>query len=220
MLKSYDREIMKEFIILVIAMFVINAAIAGEGRTESDKAKESVVAEKRNHVLSPFHTEKYEYYEVCGCCEKDLQCEMMDKAIRWKDGNKYDSITKWKVKWDYAYSRDDNACFTDSFRVNIEITFHLPKWVCGGQPPPSLAEKWESYIRNLNLHEKGHGDRALKTAEDLTHSVAELAPARSCSELDRQVQRLCSERMKRLDEEQEEYDAATEHGQIHGISFP
>lgn len=211
---------MKEIITLIIAAFMTCTALAGEGRTESDRMKELAVTARRNHVLPPLHTEKYEYYDVCGCCEKDLQCDMMDKAIRWKDGNKYDAITRWKVKWDYAYSRDEHACLADSFRVDVEIIFHLPKWVCDGHAPPYLTEKWESYIGNLTLHEKGHRDKALKAAEDFTRAVAEMAPAGSCSELDRRVRKLCSERMEQLDEEQHEYDEATGHGHVQGISFP
>lgn len=211
---------MKIILTLIIALFISYSALAGEGRTESEKTKLIARNERKNRVLPPLHTEKYEYYDVCGCCEKDLQCEMMDKAIRWKDGNQYDAITKWKVKWDYAYTRDDRACFTDSFRVDIEIIFHLPKWVCDGHAPQALTAKWDSYIKNLTLHEKGHRDKALKAAEDFTRAVAEMAPAGSCSELDRKVQKLCSERMEQLDEEQQEYDTATQNGHVHGISFP
>lgn len=53
-------------ITVIIALLMTSTAVAGDGRTESIQAKESAVAEKRNHVLPPLHTEKYEYYEVCG----------------------------------------------------------------------------------------------------------------------------------------------------------
>ncbi len=207
---------MKEIITVVITAFVACSAVAAE----PDKTVDHAGLERRNHVLSPLLTERYEYYEVCGCCEKDLQCEMTEKAIRWKDGNKYDAITRWKVKWDYDYSRDDDACAADSFRVEVEIAFHLPKWVCDGNAPRPLAEKWESYIRNLTAHERGHRDKTVKAAEDFTRAVADLALAADCSELDRKIRELCRERMTRLDEEQEEYDAATGHGFVQGVSFP
>lgn|SRR5574337_785858 len=206
--------------ILITAMLMTCTVFGGEGRTESDKTREFAGSGKRNHVLPPVSTEKYEYHEVCGCCEKDLQCEMMDKAIRWKDGSTYDSITKWRMKWDYAYDRDAHACRTDSFRVSADITIQLPKWVCAGHAPPALTKKWENYIANLSMHEKGHRDKVLKAAAELTRAVAEMSPAANCSELDRRVQRLCSERMKQLDDEQEAYDAATEHGHVRDVAFP
>ena len=195
------------------------AALAAESSVPQ-KADASTAPVKNRAADGPVVTERYEYYEVCGCCEKDLQCEMSDKAVGWKDGNKYDSITKWKVKWDYKYSSDDHACFADSFRLNMEIIFHLPKWVCSGHAPRSLAERWENYIRNLTVHEKGHRDKALKAAEEITKTVAEMTPASSRAELDRKVQRLCRDRLQQLDEEQAEYDASTDHGQVTGIAFP
>ncbi len=211
---------MKELSAVILALFVTCSVSAGECRTESCAKEESAGSQKRNNVLPPIHTEKYEYYDVCGCCEKDLQCEMSDKAIRWKDGNRYDSVTNWKVKWDYSYNRDEHTCLTESFRLNVEIMYHLPKWKCTGHAPSSLSQKWESYISNLVLHEKGHGDKALKAAEEITRAVADMAPARSCSELDTGVQKLCSDSMKQLDQEQEGYDAATGHGQAKGVAFP
>jgi predicted secreted Zn-dependent protease len=210
---------MKKIITAVVIMLLpfTPAPMAFAGQAEPDKTQKN---ERKNSVFPPSHTETYQYYEVCGCCEKDLQCEMMDKAIRWKDGSKYDSITKWKAKWDYDYSSDNHSCFTNSFRITMEIIFHFPKWVCEGHAPPSLTQKWEHYIGNLTVHEKGHRDKALKAAEEITTAVSEMAPASTCAELDMKVQRLCRERMKQLDEEQAEYDAVTDHGRVVGVAFP
>jgi hypothetical protein len=50
--------------------------------------------------------------------------------------------------------------------------------------------------------------------------VAALPPARTCSELDGEVQKLSRERLKKLLGEQAEYDKATDHGVSQGVSFP
>ncbi len=202
----------------MIVMFMPCIAMSGENRTDHDKVHASTGHKKKNNVLSPLHTEKYEYYEVCGCCEKDLQCEMSDKAIRWKDGNRYDSVTNWKVKWDYDYNRGPETCFADSFRVNIDIIFHLPKWVCS-HAPQSLLDRWDNYIKKLISHENEHRDLALGAAADLTRTVAELPPVRTCAELDRKINDLCHERMQKLDEDQKAYDETTSHG-FKELSFP
>ncbi len=205
-------------IILVTLLLVISAMGYAEDRASSLAGREE--PHVRNAVLPPFVSERYEYHEVCGCCEKDLQCAMSHNAIRWKDGDAYDSITNWKVKWDYTYDRDAASCRTKSFRVRLDVTIHLPKWTCAGHAPEALTKKWESYIANLTLHEQGHRDKALTAAEDLTRAVADMPPPASCSELDRKVEKLCNDRMKQLDKEQEAYDAETEHGQVRGVAFP
>ena len=174
----------------------------------------------RNSVLEPIHTEKYEYYDVCGCSEKDLLCDLTQKAIRCNDGKKYDSVTNWKVKWDYGYNREAKTCSPDSFRVTVDVIFRLPKWTRDVNAPQQLADKWDSYIKTLLVHETGHKDRALKAATELTRVIADLPPARTCSELDREVNRISRARLNKLIEEQAEYDRITDHGHSQGVTFP
>ncbi|OGW35055.1 MAG: hypothetical protein A2010_18265 [Nitrospirae bacterium GWD2_57_9] len=175
---------------------------------------------RQHRVLPPAVTEQQEYYDLCGCCEKDLQCEMTEKAIRWKDGKKYDSVTSWKVKWDYAYNRSSHACFADNFRVTMNVVFRLPRWTCPEPVSQALVDKWTPYITNLVEHENGHRDLALTAAHDLTRAVAEMPPARTCSDLDAAVDAMSREWMKKLDEDQALFDAHTGHGFAQGVMFP
>ncbi len=111
----------------------VRAVIADVGIKES--------LQKKNSVLTPLISEKYEYHHVCGCCEKDVQCDMMQKAIRWKDGNAYDSLTKWKVKWDYGYNHESTYCYADSFRITLDIIIQIPRWVCMGNSAPPIPQR-------------------------------------------------------------------------------
>jgi predicted secreted Zn-dependent protease len=70
------------------------------------------------------------------------------------------------------------------------------------------------------MHEQGHRDRAVEAATELTRSVAELPPAGTCTELDREVQKLYRARMEKLLKDQEEYDDMTNHGIAQGAVFP
>ncbi len=217
--RELSRSVIKT---MVVAAGILLCFVTGSraGEDGAGKIINTTAVPGGPRVKDPQVTERYDYYEVCGCCEKDVQCDMSAKAPGWRDGNKYDSITKWKVRWDYDHSSAGNACATDSFRLSMEITYQFPKWVCSGQASQALAERWEKYIRNLTLHEKGHREKALKAAEEITKAVAEMPSASSCAELDRKVQRLCRDRLKQLDEEQAEYDESTDHGQVTGITFP
>lgn len=207
---------MRQIAIFIIALVASGTAAA----TESGPVHGQIVNHKRNNVLEPVHNERYEYYEVCGCSEKDLQCDLALKAIKCSDGKKYDSVTNWKVKWDYDYNRDGKACSTQSFRVTVDIVFHLPKWARDVNAPLHVVDKWDSYIKNLLIHEIGHRDRAVEAARDLTRTIAQLPPARTCSELDREVNRISRLRLNKLIADQAQYDEETSHGRSQGVLFP
>ncbi len=203
-----------------VLMAVAVTSAAGEKNSNLAISDRKFPTQMQNSVVPPRVKEKSEYYEVFGCCEKDLQCELKQKCITWNDGKKYDSVTNWKVKWDYGHDRTPQTCTTDSFTVTIDVTFHLPKWARNGDVPRQLAEKWDTYMEKLMMHEKGHRDRAVEAATELTRAVAELPPVRTCAELDQVVHSLCRTRLDKLIEDQKDYDTATKHGVLQGAVFP
>jgi predicted secreted Zn-dependent protease len=198
---------------LFLLMTVAVASGAGETMPES-------TTNNKNHLVPPVVNEKTEYYEVCGGCEKDVQSELQEKCIKLANGKKYDSVTNWKVKWDYGHSQAAQTCTAESFVVTVDIVYRLPKWVRTGEAPQTLVEKWDRYMENLMMHEKGHRDRAMASAVELTRLVAELPPARTCAELDRVVNTLCRARLDKLIEVQKKYDDDTCHGVLQGAEFP
>jgi predicted secreted Zn-dependent protease len=190
------------------------AVVSGAGETAPEPAN------NKSHVVSPVVNEKTEYYEVCGNCEKDVQSELREKCIKVANGERYDSITNWKVKWDYGHTRASETCTAEFFVVTVDIVYRLPKWVRTGEVAQTLAEKWDRYMENLMIHEKGHRDRAVASAVELTRLVAEMPPARTCAELDRVVNTLCRARLDKLIEVQKKYDDDTCHGVLQGAEFP
>jgi predicted secreted Zn-dependent protease len=192
----------------VLTIFIASQALAGAADNKS------------NRVLDPVQNVKYEYYEVCGCSEKDLQCDLKLKGVKCKDGKKYDSTTNWTLTWHYNRNKHSNTCTTDAFTVSVDIIFRLPKWARDAKAPEQLAAKWDSYVKNVFAHESGHKDRAVKAAVELTQTIADLPPARTCWELDQEVNRIARARVNKLYDEQTEYDMATNHGMSQGVLFP
>ncbi len=208
-------------ILLTLFLAASATSYAAESRAVVADVANKQSFHQKNTILSPLVSDIYEYHNICGCCEKDVQCDMMQKAIRWKDGNAYDSLTRWKMKWGYGYNHDSNYCYADSFRITLDIVIQIPRWVCmGNSAPQSLRDKWDVYIEDLISHENGHRALAKQAAEEITRAVSQMPPTRSCKELDRKVQTLCQERMKELDQEQQSYDEATGHGFAGRPSFP
>jgi len=211
---------MKAIGALFLLITIAGTVSAGEKSFDVADAPRLSPVRTAHSTIPPVVTEKYKYYEVCGGCEKELQGELTQKCIRWIDGKKYDSVTNWKLKWDYGHSDASGTCAVDSFTVTVDITFQVPKWVPTDEAPQPLVEKWNSYLEKLMIHEKGHRDRAVEAANELTRAVAALPPARTCSELDREVQILGLAQKNKLLQDQKDYDDATKHGASQGAVFP
>jgi len=206
--------------IFLLLVAVATTSFAEEGKADQKPVVQNAPFQTKIGVIPPVVTEKYEYYEVCGICEKDLQCDLKQKCITWNDGKKYDSVTSWKISWDYGYNNVASTCKADSFIVNVEVIFRLPKWVRTDEAPKALVDKWDTFVRNLLTHEKGHRDLAIAAAAELARSVAELPPAPTCADLDKKVQAMSHMSIKKLNEEEQQYDVTTDHGQTQGAVFP
>ncbi len=212
---------MKMRSVLVLSILIVTTAVS----FAAEKSLEVAYQEKeplpiKNTVIPPLVNEKYEYYEVCGCSEDELHCDLKKKCITGNNGKKFDSVTTWDVKWDYDHDSDLGTCAADSFRITVDIRYRYPKWTRPEEAPRPLVEKWNSYLQNLILHENGHRDMVVEATTELTRAVAGLAPPATCAELDTRVRSLCREWMDKLNEDQKEYDAATKHGATQGAVFP
>lgn len=207
------------FLFLLLLMMVSGTAFAQDGVAVATIEKDRGPGIEKN-IPPPVVTERYEYYDVTGSSEKELRCQMTQNGCTWNDGKKYDSVTSWNWKWDYGYNAAPRACSADSFTVTVEIIFRYPRWVRAGEVPRSLVEKWDDYLKKLSAHENVHRDMAVDAATELSRAVAGLPPASSCKDLDRAVRALAGERMKKLNAEEQRYDAATSHGITQGAVFP
>src|SRR5208283_831386 len=147
--------------LVVMAIAIAVTATADEKKIDTANIGTDLTSRVENNVVPPVVKEKYEYYEVCGICEKDVQCDLKQKCITWNDGKKYDSVTNWKFKWNYGHSIASSACRADSFTVTVDVVFRLPKWTRTADAPPQLVDKWNKFISNLMIHERGHRDLAV-----------------------------------------------------------
>lgn len=213
---------MKRIIVtLLLIHFHFAATIfAAEDRVNLASIERDKTVWVKNKVLPPSVIERYEYYEICGCDEEALHCDLKQKCITWKDGHKYDSLTSWDVKWDHGYDQASETCAVNSFQPIVEITFRYPRWKRTDDAPQSLVEKWDRYLKNLTVHENGHRDMVVEAANDLSRAVAGLPSAPSCAELDRTVRALFRVRMGKMNRDQREYDDTTKHGAMQGAVFP
>ena len=174
----------------------------------------------RNTVSPPLVHGLYDYYEISGACEKDLQCDLKGKSCRFIDGNKYDSVTKWRIGWDYGYRKSGGMCSAENFRLAVDIVVRIPAWLHRDSATQPLIDKWEAYIDHVKTHENEHLEKVVQAADDLTQAVSLMPPATTCADLDREIRQLSKSRLKQLEVEQNHYDAETNHGWTQGALFP
>ena len=219
MIMSYPG-IVRIFGLLILYLYVSATTFAGDSGAGDAPAGNGLASREVRKIIPAKVNEKYVYYDICGLCEKDLQCDLKSKCIKWTDGKKYDSVTSWKMKRDYNRNSTAGACSVEAFTVTVEVVFDLPRWKHADDASRELVDKWDRYMKNLITHENGHRDLAVAAAADISRDVAELAPISTCGELDRRIDNLSRIRMNKLVEEQKEYDIKTEHGRKQGAVFP
>ncbi len=173
-----------------------------------------------NSVCAPAIHGLYDLYEVSGSCEHDLENDLAKKAGHWTDGNKYDSVTRWWIRWDYGYDRSGGVCSAEGFKFTVDVVVTIPAWLHRDAASPQLIEKWDTYIEKLREHENEHLEKVVQAVDELTRAVEEMPAAASCADLDRQISLLSRNRLKHLEQEQNIYDAETAHGWTQGALFP
>ena len=208
----------KTLFIALLCLAALPAFAADDGIEIASVDRKFYLRERT--VLAPAVREKREFYKISGCGENDLRDQMNQQSTAWSDGKKYDSVTKWRVTWDYGHDKSLQSCSAEAFQATAEITIRYPQWVRRDNAPQELADKWEGYMASLIVHEEGHRDMVMEAVEDVTRAVAQLPAAPTCAELDRRVRSLCHERMAKLNAEAKEYDAETLHGAEQGAVFP
>ncbi len=181
--------------------------------TEDNRLCHNTVSPPRVHGL-------YDYYEISGTCEQELKSDLIGKACRFTDGKKYDSLTRWRIGWDYTYDKSGGLCAAEDFHLTVDIIVRIPAWLHRASASPALVDRWEAYVEQLKTHENGHLDKIVQAADDLTRAVSLMPAARSCDELDREIGQLSRSRLKQLELEQNRYDAETSHGWTQGALFP
>ncbi len=208
------------FIILTVFLMLVAAPSASAGDRVELASIEKTLVPQGGKILPPIINAKYEYYEVCGCGEEELHCDLKKKCITWTDGKKYDSLTSWEIKWDHGFDQASKTCAVNSFKPIINITFRFPKWNRTDEAPQTLIEKWDRYLNSLIAHENGHRDMVVAAVNDLSRVVVQLPPAPTCADLERNMRDLFRKSMEKMKKDQREYDEATKHGTSQGAVFP
>jgi predicted secreted Zn-dependent protease len=208
----------------VLAVAALMAAAHNPGTSQAAEQLASlnftVVRPAQPRSSAPHVRETYDTYNVRGTSIPELRADLRRNGVRMNDGNIFDALTSWDVRWEYDYDRTGNGCSADDFRTIVDVTIRYPRWISNDGAPAPLADAWDAYLHSLILHEQGHRDIAVAAADGLSRAVAALRPAATCADLDRSVEALGRSSMKQLSLDQRAYDSETGHGALQGAVLP
>ncbi len=182
--------------------------------------KTSPVSTRKRISVSPAVKETYDYYEIQGHTEKELQQQMNASGIQGADGNSHYAYTNWYLKWNYTYNSTAVSCSIATVATSVDANYKLPKWINNENAPADLRNKWNRFIQNLELHEYGHKEIGIQTAKEIERSIAALKPRPSCEELERAANSIGQQILEKSRPTEADYDLRTRHGITQGAIFP
>lgn len=128
--------------------------------------------------------------------------------------------TSYNMTWQYyTVIGAGNACSLTDVKVGVHTATIMPLW----QPTSSAAEglptRWQSFSTDLLTHEQGH------VALDKQYAAKVLAdlnalPAMNCDDLTSTVKSTINSDVSALNNANNNYDAATDHGATQGAVIP
>ena len=120
------------------------------------------------------------------------------------------------MSYSYTSTRQpDGLCKLARVSVGIHVAVALPSWAAGPAAAPGLADAWQTYIAALTLHEQGHVDRDVASAQQLVNDLTALGPV-DCGSLSLQVTSLATKSGVALAQSNLDYDTETGHGRTQG----
>ena len=97
--------------------------------------------------------------------------------------------------------------------VTVNSTRFLPEWDPPDDAPAALVKRWKAWLAELEVHEQGHVDIGIQTAQRLREEILSLRPTSECESLRKEVGALGKEHVARGKEADARYDEVTNHGE-------
>lgn len=194
--------------------------ISSPADTDEPIKKSSLVRTRSRNSSGPLVKETYDYYEIRGRTENELQQQMNASGIQDADGNSYYAYTSWYIRWNYTYNATPKNCSIATVATSVDVNYKLPKWVNSEDSTAALKNKWHRFVQNLELHEYGHKEIGLQTAGAIERSIAALKPRTSCEELGVAANSLGQQLIEESKPTEADYDLRTSHGRTQGANFP
>src|SRR5438105_10292855 len=144
------------------------------------------------------------YYQINGSDGKQLSPQLNHID------NTYAGRTNWNYNWSYqSYHavKPTGSCQLSEVKVSLKVEFIMPQWVDRGGASDKLLKNWNIYYAKLQLHEDGHKDRAITTANNLLTGLT--TTNFNCNTVSTEVHSLADKIIEEGKLAQNNYDQAT-----------
>jgi len=171
---------------------------------------------------APVVNVKTNYYTVRGNSPQQLRQQLNQLGPISRTGRRFDGNTKWRIRWNYGYSNRPNQCQLTNAQITVNVTITMPRWQTQANAPIQLKQRWQRYIKALQLHENGHRDHGVAAARELTNSLRQLGQRRfsSCTAMSQQFKQTSDRIISYYSQRDRDYDRVTQHGRTQGAVFP
>lgn len=160
--------------------------------------------------------EQPSYYQVYGDTISELRHSIESCPARATIAGAYHAITARNINWSYSVSQlGDGVCALHNPRIGLHVSQLLPTYTPGEKTPAKTVAQWNSYAKNLALHEQEHVRLASSHAENLAASLQQIGPMK-CELLRSNVDTTIKSALMILDAKDELYDTQTNHGATQG----
>jgi predicted secreted Zn-dependent protease len=162
---------------------------------------------------------QYHYYDVIGTSVGELMVSLQQAGPEATATGVYFARTTWTVEWhgDWTPSAA-GGCRIVSSRTRLESQMALPRWRVTGASPDLTAD-WNSFVRNLSLHEHGHVQNAVAASREVDSRLRTLERP-SCEGMESAARATIDSVVAVFRLQDEAYDERTRHGEAQGAVWP
>lgn len=162
---------------------------------------------------------KHSFYSISGRTSHDLRAQMNKTGPGAEGIIGGDARTKWDVKWRYGLTQIPGGCRIQNVTTSVHVTYIMPRWKNPADGSPELREKWDKFVKALQIHEDGHKDHGIHAAQEIEAEIAQLLTLRSCNDMQRAANTTANSILEKYRKKDLYYDILTIHGATQGAVF-
>lgn len=160
------------------------------------------------------------YYKIYGNTVWDLRSQMSQCGPK-QDGESFDAVTYYYINWNYLYQyQADGSCQIKNVAVGVKVDIYYPGWQRPNNPDFVVVERWDSYMKNLIIHEEGHRQIAFEGAQQILDKLNSIPESDDCQQIENQANTESVAITDAVAARQKSYDDTTNHGETQGAVFP
>ena len=163
----------------------------------------------------------YNYYAVYGSTVEQLRASFDHNGPMHTESKKghAHAITQWSMQWGLDYKPHAGKCMVSDVWTKVTTVSILPQWKKPDAVSPQLESKWTAYENALKLHEQGHHQLTMNTAEAFKKALTGTVVAPPCKGVKLKLKQKAAQIYSEFESKQKEYDKQTKYGKTQGVKF-